>query len=235
MAYTVAVTDLMMRARQRADIVGASARYPDSEVLSNLNASIAYWYDLVRLTTWGGQYYRKQQAITTVAGVESYALAADFASVLFVDIVVSGTARAGMRPFQNEGRNAYRWPLGQMLTWPGYYQLQGPNITFQPGPPGAYQIFVTYEPTAPILDLVTVTTFDTINGWEEFLACDTAIKCLLKDGDAAATEVASLRAERQREEARIVEAAANRDKGAAEVIHDVSGGGWDDYPWGGMP
>ena len=70
-------------------------------------------------------------------------------------------------------------------------------------------------------------TVDSINGWDEALVLRAARTLLLKDGDAAQTEVAQLSSVMAEEEARIRTAAGARDRNRAEVVHDVVADGDD--------
>lgn len=75
-----------------------------------------------------------------------------------------------------------------------------------------------------------VLTIDSINGWDEAIVLRAARTLLLKDGDAAATEIQQLSAVLAEEEARIRTAAGARDRNRAEVVHDVAGDVSDEYP-----
>lgn len=68
---------------------------------------------------------------------------------------------------------------------------------------------------------IAVLSLDSINKWDEALVLRAAHTLLLKDGDAAQTELAQLGARIQEEEQRIVTAAGARDRNRAEVVHDV--------------
>ena len=66
-----------------------------------------------------------------------------------------------------------------------------------------------------------VVTLDSINGWDEAIVLRAARTLLLKNGDAAITEIQQLTGVLAEEEARIRTAAGVRDRNRAEVVHDV--------------
>jgi hypothetical protein len=64
-------------------------------------------------------------------------------------------------------------------------------------------------------------SIDSINKWDEAIVLRAAITLLLKDGDAAQSERASLAVVLEEEESRIRTAAGARDRNRGEVVHDV--------------
>jgi hypothetical protein len=238
--YPVSLPTLVTRVAQcgnwESTAVGGLPFMNNVELADKINQSIAKWYDMVRLTTWGGQYYRKTVKFNTVGAQEFYDFQSvgmtDFLDMISVDVFAGGpgATKITCKPYPEEQRNIFQFfPVGLLLTWPSFYQLQGnglatptqsggPGINFIPAPPGAYQIGCNYTPVAPILS--GTQTIDSINGWDEWIVLDAAVKCAIKDRqfDLAA----ELRQERAIEDARIVGAAAARDRGGAEVIHDVT-------------
>jgi hypothetical protein len=237
----VSGNDLILRAKQRAALESASEAFPDSECLQLANASISKWWDLVRLTTWGGQYSRKTQSITLDPNVPFYALADDFAALLSVDVFITtgeSPVVASAKPYQEEQRNAFKfWPTIANQRAPVFYQLQTQydangnpvrGINFIPNPSPAGQVGVNYVRIAPSL-VTGDDEIDTINGWEEWIVCDMAIKMLTKDGQWDA--IREIRAQRAEEEDRIKQAAPAADTTMPEITHDVEGNGFP-YPWG---
>lgn len=236
MAYAVTLAQIVTRAQQRSNLEGAGAFVPFAEWASMVNSSLADWYDMVRLTTFAGQYYRSINQITTSPAVDQYALPGDFLSVISIDWFVSGNPSSSsanvvtLRPFQEEDRNRYRfWPTGWLATNPVFYQLWGPNLKLIPVPQSSFYLQLNYVPAAPRLGNPAA-TLDSIDGWEEWIVLDVAMKALVKDGQIDILPM--LQQERQRQEMRIKGAAAARDVGRAEIVHDVSGGGgYGDWGW----
>lgn len=241
MAYPVSLPTLITRVTQvgnwESSVSGGLPFLNNVELTDKINQSIAKWYDMVRLTTWGGQYYRKTVTFNTVSSQSFYDFNAvgmsDFLDMISVDVYAGGpgASKITCRPYPEELRNIYQaYPVGLLLTWPSFYQLQGngsattptttggPGMNFIPSPPGAYQIGCNYTPVAPILSASQ--TIDSINGWDEWIVIDAAIKCAIKD--RLFDLVGILQGRLADEASRILGAAAQRDRGGAEVVHDVT-------------
>lgn len=231
MAYTVSLAKLQSRTLQRINLEGArfTQFIKEPELTDNINGSIAEWVDEVRGTTWNGTYNRSSDTFDTQNGVSSYPLADDLLTLLSVDISIGGSPVISARAFQEEERNAFRsMPIvgGWTTSGPIFYQLQGDNIAFIPVPTGVFSVTTNYVPTAPVLALPT-DTIDSINGWEEFIVLDAAIKCCLKTGELDVIPVLTDRLDRQR--ARIRAMAPRRDQQTAERVHVIENAGWDDW------
>jgi hypothetical protein len=224
--YPVALSQLIVRVRQRSNIEGATAFITDPELTDYINGSIADWYDMVRLSTFGGQYYRNTFPITTVGGVSAYALPSNMASVISVDASLGSTQPISCIRYQEEQRNWFKlltlfgWFVNQAV----WYQLQGANINFAPVPQSAFAVVINYVPTAPILSQPT-DQLDSINGWDEWIVLDAAIKCLVKDGQG--DMIPSLTGMRETQAARIRAAAPQRDMNQSEGVHET--GRWSGY------
>lgn len=226
MAYRVTLRQLMTRARQRSND-NSSQFVTDGELADMVSQSYAEFYDLVRGSTFGGQYYRSVANVTTVAGTASYALPADFCAVISVDIFVVpgatdvGSAVRSATRFQEEQRNMFRfWPTGGWTQIsPIFYDLQGPNITFIPLPQAAHSVNINYVPIAAAL-VDGGDAIDSINGWDEWIVLDVAIKLLQKGNKTE--RIAQLMPYLQRQEARILAAAPQRDLTGTERVHETA-------------
>jgi hypothetical protein len=231
MSYLVSLETLSSRVLQRANLEGASAFIKAQELTDLINGSIAEWVDEVRGTTWNGSYSRSSQTISTVNGTQTYALAAGFLSLISVDVAISGGVVVSARSYQEEERNAFR-NLPMLAGWgiaqPIYYQIQGSNISFIPVPSGTFSVTVNYVPTATVL-VLPADTIDSINGWEEFIVLDAAIKCVIKAGQNDTVAVLTQRLEQQR--ARIRSLAPRRDQQFAERVHVIENAGGDGWDW----
>jgi hypothetical protein len=231
LAYPVKLSDLQARVLQRANLEGAAGFIPPAELTDYINGSIADWSDEVRGTTWGGTYSRSSYAFTTASNTAAYPLPADFLSLLSVDINIAGSPVISAIAYQEEQRNAFKnYPVffGWGFSHPIYYQLQGGNISFIPTPLGAYNVTLNYVPTAPVLTDPD-DAIDSINGWEEFIVLDAAIKCLIKSGQPSLIPTLEDRLTKQRERIRAM--AARRDQATAEHVHVVANAGFSDWDW----
>lgn len=227
MATPVSLAQLLLRVRQRSNLEGSgnsSAPFlPDSEVIDNINVAIAAWYDLVRLTTFGGQIARSAWPIVTVQNQSLYPLAGNTASIISVDANISGNSYAiNAASYQEEQRNIFKllpyvgWSFGAVQSV--FYQIQGTNINFLPTPTANYNVTVNYVPTAPVLSSPN-DLLNSQNGWEEYIVLAAAQKCALKDGQYDLVNV--LGQMKQAEEERIKWAAAQVDMNAQEGVHET--------------
>jgi hypothetical protein len=235
MAYPVNLAQLITRVLQRTNLegyYGAESFITPGEMTDAINASIADWYDMIRLTTFGGQYYRSSAPINPPTGLtipqqQIYSLPPDFLSMLSVDVYLSTTWKLKARPYQEEDSAMFSGPnipAGWSYSTTVWYQLQGANIAFLPIPSGAYNVTLNYTPVAPQLSL-NGGQLDSVNSWDEFIVLDVSAKMLLKDGQLDTRQ--AILAEREAQRQRIEGAAGERDQGGAEVVHDVVGrGGW---------
>jgi hypothetical protein len=232
LATPVSLSTLIQRVRQRSNLEGATLFITDPELIDSINASISAWWDLVRLSTWGGQYARVPYTITTTPAISSYALPPNLASIISVDAFVSTGVPIACYAYQEEQRNWLK--LAALFGWsswgvPIYYQLQGGNINFAPTPNGTVSVTLNYVPTAPQLSDYD-DTLNSINGWEEWIVLDVAIKCLIKDGQLDI--VPMLMNHKQEQTARIQAAAPQADMNQSEGVHET--GRWSAYGsgWG---
>lgn len=218
MASNVSLTTLIATVRQRADIEGETLRFPDSELIAYINKSITELYDL--LVTADEEYFLSQQLITTVSGTSSYALSADFYKVKGVDINIGTSQLIAAKPFMFAERNAFQ---NQSMAWgydtTVYYRLRGNNIVFLPAPSGALAVTVWYIPTPGVL-VAGSDTLDGVNGWEELVVADVAIKVGLKD--EIAPEDMATRQARKSEALSRISTMKERDPGAPQRIIDTS-------------
>lgn len=233
MAYPISLATLLQTVRQRTNLEGATSFITDQELTGYCNGSVSEWYDEVRGTTWGGQYYRSSFPFQTIPTVSQntpfsqnpppgsiYPLPQDFVSLTSCDIFLSPNLVLTARAFQEEQRNMFRWyPVGWLFDQPIFYQLWGQNIVFVPAPQSTFQVQINYVPTSPQLYNAN-DTFDSINGWEEYVILDASIKCLMKMGRMDMVELFTARKTEQKERIRAM--APRRDMQTAEVVHEIS-------------
>ena len=227
MATKVLLGTLMQRVRRRANLevgqgVSSTQFVPDSEIIDEINVSIGSWWDLVRLTTFGGQYARAPWPILTGANISLYPLSANCASIISVDANINGQNYAiNALGYNEENRNMFKmypfvgWAFGFQNV---FYQKQGENINFLPTPTAGYNIQVNYVPTAPVLCDATTDYLNSFNNWEEWIVCDAAYKLLVKDGQT--DMLAAIAGMRQAEDERIKWAAGQATMEASEGVHE---------------
>lgn len=234
----------MLKARQRANLETDPSAAPDDfitddELISEINTSLAEWWDLLRASTWSGTLCRKRFNFQTTTAIQDsppvspprgsyYPLPGDFLHLISVDISVGQNLVLTAQSLPEERRNAFKfYPVGAWTQYdPIYYRLDAGNIVFYPSPPGAYYIQLNYCPVAPRLSRPG-DSFDSINSWEEWIVLDVAIKLLVKDGQTDMIQL--LMPMRDKQELRIKTLVPKRDMQTAEVIHEVNNA--DEWLW----
>lgn len=219
---------LRLAAQQRADMEN-SAFLSTAEWNSNINASCAQlWEKLIE--AYGSDYeVASAYSITTDGTNDHYALPADFFKLLGVDLSLANPASnqgwVTVWRFNFASRNQFTLPNIQTL-WGRTnlkYRLSGGNIWFIPLPASAQTLRLWYAPRFTPLVLDT-DTFDGINGWEEWVINDCAIKARMKEQ----TPTEQLDAALAKQEERLIHVMENRDAGCPATTVDVYrvNGGW---------
>jgi hypothetical protein len=217
MASTVTLLEMKTQARQRSDMEN-STFISDDELTSYINSSIKGLYD--KLLNAGEFYYFSSSDIPVVANTSSYTLPSDFYKLLGVDMVMDSLGNAvTLKPFQFEQRNSFLYTPTWNVVGLSYlrYMIQGNNLKFVPVPSGAATVRIYYAPSATNLSADT-DTFDGINGFEEWVILNTAIKML----DKEESDSSALRQDQAMIERRLDEMKLMRDYGSPSKIGDVS-------------
>ena len=206
-------------ARQRADMENSNF-IKDTELTAYVNLSYLELYDLL-VTKYGNEYFVQLPFQIHTDGItESYALPDDFYKLLGVDLWLSNSkdSRITISPFMFRERNKFAVPNFQSFygITNMRYRLMGNNIKFAPIPSANQTIELWYVPRATSLtsdaDIV-----DGVNGWEEYIIIDTAIKMMQKEE----SDVTVLVMQKDAMLKRIEAAAEARDQGAAQTVSDV--------------
>lgn len=207
MAKTVTLTNLILQVRERSDHVNSNF-VSDAELTRFINKSAEWFYDL--LTDAGVDYFTTTDTVATDGSTEAYNLPADFYKLRGVDYTLNGEATA-MDKFVFLDRNRYvdRAPVTR-------YRIVGDQIHFKPAP-SAQTITLWYDPVFTDLS-AGGDTLDTVNGWDEFVILDSAIKVL----DKEESDSTLLRAERDQHLQRIEDMKRDRDLGLPETVTDVT-------------
>jgi hypothetical protein len=207
------LASIKTQARQRADMEGSNF-VDDAELTAYVNASAAELYDI--LVSRFEDYYIADTAFTVATGADTYTLPAAFYKLKGLDVDVGGGRYDTVRPFQFAQRNETTDPVtADPLTV--RYRVFGQTLRLSPPEraPGNYRLW--YIPRFVPLALDT-DTFDGINGWEEFIVVDCAIKMLAKEESNVAPFVAQKKDLLRRIEAM----ASDRDAAEPQTIIDVS-------------
>jgi hypothetical protein len=216
------LSEFRTRVRQRANMEGTQF-VTDSEVDGYVNASAAELYDV--LVSRFEDYYLQSTTATVASGSDSMPLPADFYKLRGVDVDIGGRY-ASLRSFNFTDRNEYDSDLQifRRLAIRVRYRLQASGIKLAPSEqaPGSYRLW--YIPRLETL-VDDADTFDGINGWEEYVVVDAAIKCLQKE-ESSTTDLERQKAALLK---RIEAMAANRDAGEPERLVGPRNGRTD---WG---
>lgn len=208
MARPVTFGEMKLRARQRADQVN-STFIKEPELEQYINDSITELYDVL-VQKFGSDYYIKDFEFQTVQGVRDYDLPADFYKLKGVDLIRGQQDRdVTLKPFMFIERNK------RSLFDNFRYRIVGSQISFLQ-PDTSRSIRLWYVPISERL-VDDSDTFDGINGYEEYVIIDAAIKMLTKE--ESDTQV--LMQQKMMMLQRIEEAADNRDEGQSDRVTDV--------------
>ncbi len=223
MARTRSGADLIDDAYLRADLVGATDRHPRATVLRHVNQGGARVYGLL-IEARGKAFYAKKppQLVTTTGGSTTrYPLASDFLRLSGVRL--QGPGGYTLDPFTTQDEPLLREP-GVTCTKPTHYELQPGYLELLPAHGPGQIVVVDYIPTFTDLADSSGSTFDGINGWEEYASAYAAARMLDRDDESGA---------QSRQEAfmsglatEIAKLAPQRDAFRAERVKNVRGGVW---------
>lgn len=223
---TFTLSQVMQKSRERADKVG-SGFILDSELIGYINESYSALYDLL-VSAYDNDYYMKAApfVFTTVGQQQMYDLPDDFYKLRGIDLTIGSNEKLTLRQFQWNERNKYQ----QGTYWSALVGNYGPRyklienkIAFYPAPDAGYSLSVWYIPHCPIL-ANSGDKINGVNGWEEFIIIDAAIKMLAKEE----SDTSELTREKLLIMARIKEMSENRDAGESFRVSDVRSN-WNDF------
>ena len=213
MANTQTLAQIRTRCDERADMEDSDFISP-SEQLSYINASYAELYDL--LVSRFEDYYTTSSTFTISSG-NTQSLPTDFYKMRGLDYKQDANNWLTVRKFNFANRNQLNNRRVRVSDRLVEYRILGNTLTIEPedNATGDYKLWYTpiYTPLSAESD-----TVDGVNGWEEYIVIDVAIKMLAKEESS----VTHLEREKAAMLQRIEEMAQNRDSGAPESITDTS-------------
>jgi hypothetical protein len=216
MAKTVTLASLRNQVRQRANME-ASLFVTDTEVNQYINNSLGAFNDL--LIAADASYTRKSYTFTLISGTATYSLPTDFRSLCGVEYAntASPTGWLDVRSLPFQERNRYTLMPAVVTSYvpPFRYFLNGSSVTLAPTPSASGTVQLWYIPAFTTLASDS-DTVDGVNGLEEFVILDAAIKCLQKEESDVSVNLA------QRAElvARIQAMAKDRDSNEPARVSD---------------
>lgn len=211
----VTLSELRTRSRQRSDMVN-SGFISDSELNSYINASYAELYDLL-VSKHGEDYFIEQYSFTTTINTETYALPSNFYKLVGVDLQLDTSNNwVSLKRFEFAERNIPQiWDI-KFVDFIRY-RVFGNNIRFSPVPQSNQNLRIWYVPLPDKL-VNNNDSFSGVNGFEEYIVIDTAIKMLTKEE----SDVTSLMMEKMAMKQRIEVMAEARDEGQPSRVQDMN-------------
>lgn len=223
---TFTLAQIMQKSRERADKVG-SGFIKNTELVGYINESYSALYDLL-VSAYDNDYYMKATPyqLTTIGQQQMYDLPGDFYKLRGIDLTIGSSEKLTLRQFQWNERNKYQqgtyWSALVGNFGPRYKLIEN-KIAFYPAPDAGYNLDIWYIPHCPILNN-DADAVNGVNGWEEFIIIDAAIKMLAKEE----SDTSELTREKLLITARIKEMSENRDAGESFRVSDVRSN-WNDF------
>ena len=217
MAKLVTLANLKLRCREAADMIH-SQFVTDPELIRYINSSAQELYDILVLA-YGEDYYVSNTPYEFISDGTPKDLPADFYKAVGVDALIGGGNYITLKPFEFTERNRFNGPTNLLINnnSPLRYKIQGNKITWAPGTSGNNNIRVWYIPVMTEL-AIDADTLDGVNGYEELVIIDTAIKMKTKQED----DVSVLMARKQELLRRIEKVSQDRDAGMSHRVTDTS-------------
>ncbi len=221
---------MTLQAQRRADMENTTF-ISASEWTGMVNASCQQLHEKL-VEAYGNDYELAATfAITTDGTNDKYDLPTDFFKLLGVDLQLSASGASNasgwvtLRRFNFSDRNKYSAPSIQTVFGRTnmQYRLAGGKLWLTPLPAAGQPLRLWYAPRFTPLSGPT-DSFDGINGWEEWVVNDVAMKACVKE-ETSISDLQRLQAVQEDRLASIVE---NRDAGSPATTVDVyaSNGGY---------
>lgn len=221
------LAELRQQVRQRADVENSNF-VSDAELNAYINSSYKELYDLL-VATFEDYYTLDPVEFTLSGSTYTYDLPTNFYKLRGLDYKESsgGSDWWTVRPFvfteRNRVNNTF---IGNVYAWDQRsYRIVGDKLYIYPqeNAKGTYRIW--YVPRATELAADT-DTLDGVNGWEEYVIVDAAMKILIKEE----SDIQPLVLQKEQMRQRIIDMAKDRDVGEGDRIGDVYSD-WD-FPFG---
>ena len=220
---TTTLTEFIERARQAADMDG-SQFVSDSELKVYINASAQELYDL--LVASYTDLYTVESASQTPTTEASLTLPNDFYKLRGVDFLISTNTWVDVQNFSFNERNNNNLSIGSFNRLTDVrYRLTGSKILLTPPERALNNTFKLWYIPKMVELVADSDTFDGINGFEQYIVIDAAIKMLTKEE----SDTSGLILQKRQLKERIETMAQNRDAANPEVIIPSTRG----YTWWG--
>lgn len=213
MAKTVTLTALLAACRNQADMEN-STFISDANLTVMINNSADAVWDMI--LNQNPDFAVSSKTFTLSGSTDVQTLEADFYRLRGIDDLSNTDHPCSVRPFNWAERNDYSYnrSLTVPITYSNvYYILTGSQVKFTPPELAQKSYKLWYNPVRT--DLASGSdTFDSVNGWDEWVIMDVSIKALTKE------ESSTTGLERLKEDARkrIMASIPNRDSSQARKI-----------------
>ena len=223
MAFTITVADMIINARQRANMENTNF-VTDAEVVNYIDRAWRELYDLITTEGSSNMYFLSQATLNITSGTDSYALPTDFYKLKGIDLPIDTNAPITLMPFnfneRNRGKNSF---FNINATRIYRYMLAGNYVKFIPIPQTTVAANLWYVPVPPKLvagapGAGEANSIDSVNGWDEYITTDAAIQMLAKEE----SDTTNLRADKQERKELIIASCVNRDEGFPQHVTDIS-------------
>lgn len=211
----ITVATLKTQIREAANMEN-SQFVSDNELLRYIDMSYAKLYDM--LVESFENYYTLGPIAVTVSTGNTIPYPADFYKLVGLDMNFGGSFYP-LKSFEFQERG--RWVNANKLAYVGIinaaYKLLSTGIVLYPESSAVGQYRYWYIPRRTSLTSDT-STVDGVNGWQQYIVIDCAIKCLQKEE----SDVSALMAEKNEMIERIRSMATKRDASSPRKISDVT-------------
>jgi len=218
-ARTRSGQDLINDAQRRADVESATDRHPRADILRYINQGCAEVYDLI-VQARGKTYFRATPQQITLTGGTTTRYQLDPSFYRLISARVKEPSGYRLLPFTVEDEPWLR-ETNNTLATPTHYEIQPGYIELLPQHGGGRVVVVDYIPVFTDLSDSTGSTFDGIDGWEEYAVLFAAKNIADKDENWELSQAVD--AEMTRMRGRIQSLAGHRDNYRAERVKDVRG------------
>lgn len=210
---TFTLAQVREKVRERADMQN-STFITDSELTGYINSSYAELYDLI-IDRHGEDYYISFQDFAASGGQSEFNLPNDFYKLRGVDLDPNSGQTITLKRFQFQERNRYN-NLNVLFDGEARYSLRGNKLVLIPALNSTRNVRLWYVPRPSELS-ASGDTLDGVNGWEEYVVVDAAIKCRVKEE----SDIQELLIAKQSLEMRINKMADSRDANEPIRITDT--------------
>lgn len=193
----------------------------DTRLTYWINAELSELHDLLVVSF--EDYFLAKEIIPLAGDIENYTLPDDFYKDIKV-FYVDGTKRYRLRRFMIEEFDRYSndyyavYPFNGVSEVDLFYRIIGNEIYVAPPPSLGGKLELWYVPQFErLIDPNDTVHFQVPIGWEDFVVCGVAARCLAKE-ESDPTFFVIKKAEIKQ---RIIEAAETRDEGGENRVVDV--------------